>query len=352
MTSPPTTRTADAPDHPGARVDALLGLAPHRVVAAEVGREVLRAELAACAEEIARIALADPLIVPRRLGGLFTGGKRLRPLLVLAVAHAARPGPQPVGRRRAVRAAVAVELLHLASLVHDDVMDGAGLRHGVTTMNACSGNTQAVLAGDYLVGRSLAEAAALGGAEGVLAAETLVRLCAGQAEECAARMDTGRTLDAYYSAIAGKTGALFEAAARLGARSVGLPSCGEAALAEYGLHLGIGYQLLDDLLDVSATAAELGKPTGQDIAAGVYTLPVLHALRRRPDLRAVLHTPDRPAAAARALRILHETDAGSATLAAIRLRHSRATAALTRTGLPPAEQAMLAALAAAVLRLA
>lgn len=265
------------------RTAELLGAAPHRVVADFAGERRVAADLEDCADGVARAVADDVPIVPEAVTEILAGGKRLRPLLVLAAAYSGS-----AERERSIRSGIVVELLHLASLVHDDVMDEATQRHGVTSANARMGNVRAVLAGDYLLARALITACELGAAEGVLAAGTFTRLCDGQAHESAALFDPGRTESAYYGAIEGKTAALFATSCRLGAMAGGLSEETVTALAEYGRYLGLAFQLVDDLLDFTSSSGVMGKPAGHDIAEGVYTLPVLHALRERPRLAEVL----------------------------------------------------------------
>jgi heptaprenyl diphosphate synthase len=318
-------RTLDATPAPApradvtarARVDDLLKAAPHRVVAefAEFGGEVrLSADLTECVTRICQIVAAEPRVIAEALSAIIAGGKRLRPLFVLATAYAAMGGDDDPGPRgRAVQSAVVVELLHLASLVHDDVMDESMTRHGVASVNARAGNIGAVLAGDYLLAEALCLGCDLGPAEGAVAARTFTRLCEGQARESADLFDPGRTERAYFAAIAGKTGALFETACRFGAMAAGLSAPATTALAEYGMRLGIAFQLMDDLLDITASAGALGKPVGHDIVEGVYTFPVLRVLPENPWLRQALQSADRDDAARTALHIIRNSGALAAT---------------------------------------
>lgn len=311
-----------------ARLTALDGPA-HRVVAGFVGAERLAAELAECVDRVRWTAESAPLLFSRQLGALASGGKRLRPLLVLAAAHSASAAHVLLDRDRAIGSAVVVELLHLASLVHDDVLDEAGTRHGTETVNAREGNLRAVLAGDYLLAQALATACTLGRTEGSVAARTFVRLCEGQAQESASLFDTGRPESAYFAGIEGKTGALFEASCALGALAGGLGPRAASALGEYGMRLGTAFQLLDDCLDFTASAEQLGKPAGHDIVEGVYTLPVLRTLRRRPELARVLSRPDRAAAAAEAVALVRDGDAIAETRAEAHRQAVRAVDALS-----------------------
>lgn len=274
---------------PAAQLSRLLEAAPHRLVAGFVTPELLEADLRACLDLLSDRGAPAGGPLAEAVGPAVSGGKRLRPLLTLATAYAtwccapARSAPaRPEARDRAVRGGVAAELLHLASLVHDDVMDEADVRHGAPSVTAREGNIRAVLAGDFLLARALATAGDLGPRESALGCATFVRLCEGQARESAALFDPSRTEEDYYEAITGKTAALLSASCRLGAMAADAGPAAEEALAAYGRHLGLAYQIVDDLLDLTGT--RLGKPVGHDLVEGVFTLPVLHAVRERPRL--------------------------------------------------------------------
>jgi heptaprenyl diphosphate synthase len=202
------------------------------------------------------------------------GGKRLRPLLALA---AATGGERP-GTRDDLLGGVAVELVHLASLYHDDVIDEATVRRNVESVNSRFGNLVAIVAGDYLLARSAAIAAGLGTEIAGLLATTLGRLCQGQVSEVRSAFSTARTKEDYFGAIAGKTAALMATSCRIGALTGGAPADEIAALTAFGQSLGMVFQLRDDVLDVIASDEVLGKPAGQDLAEGIYTLPVILAL--------------------------------------------------------------------------
>jgi geranylgeranyl pyrophosphate synthase len=219
----------------------------------------------------------------------------------------------------------------VASLVHDDIMDDAQLRHGVETMNATVGNGRALVAGDLLLGQAHVAAAQVGAEAARLVGHTLVRLCEGQAEEEAVRYDTGRAVQSYFRSIAGKTGALIEGCCRMGAIAAGHDAATTAALGRFGRYLGIAYQLADDLLDLVETANAVGKPVGHDLASGVYTYPTLWALRRDPSLDGLLSEldgPGRAAVAAEAARRVRATGALDATRLAIGHARGRCLEAL------------------------
>jgi geranylgeranyl pyrophosphate synthase len=203
------------------------------------------------------------------------GGKRLRPGLALA---AATGGASPASADD-LQGAVAVELVHLASLYHDDVMDEATMRRTVESVNARWGNLVAIVAGDFLLARSAEIAASLGTEIAGLLANTLGQLCQGQVAEVRAAFSTERTEEHYFAAISGKTAALMATSCRIGALTGGLPRPEVEALTTFGRCLGMLFQLRDDVLDVIGTEEELGKLPGQDLAEGIYTLPVLLALQ-------------------------------------------------------------------------
>ncbi len=203
---------------------------------------------------------------------LAAGGKRLRPLLAFLSSPA--DGPSPVA------AGVAVELVHMATLVHDDLIDGARLRRGRQAAWATHGAGAARATGDYLFARAFAELAAEGepGAVAVLA-DACLSLARGEALQRRQRHDPETTVEAYLERCALKTGKLFEAACSLGSRG---------ALAQYGLNLGIAFQIADDILDCSGDTIETGKVAGTDLRDGTPTLPLLLAAHEDTVVRAAL----------------------------------------------------------------
>ena len=206
---------------------------------------------------------------------IYAGGKRLRPMLAVASATSgARPASQ-----EDLLGGVALELLHLASLYHDDVMDEAEVRRNVDSVNARYGNLIAIVAGDYLMARSAAIAADLGVEMAGLLARTLAWLTRGQVSEVRTAFSVERTEADYYEAIEGKTASLMATSCRAGAITAGLSDEETEALTEFGRCFGMIYQLRDDILDIIATDNQLGKPAGQDLAEGIYNLPTLFALR-------------------------------------------------------------------------
>lgn len=206
---------------------------------------------------------------------LQAGGKRLRPLLTIASAVASEPGVElrPLDSR-VRRGAAAVELVHVGSLVHDDIMDEALSRRGVPTVNAVEGSNQALLVGDFLLARAGVEAAYVSAEVAMSLAVTISDLCDGQSLEGLHQFRTNRSVDDAIESIKGKTGALMRAACDIGALCVGRLDLAEA-FGSFGMNFGISFQLVDDLLDLLSTAELMGKPVNNDVRAGVFTVPML-----------------------------------------------------------------------------
>jgi geranylgeranyl pyrophosphate synthase len=215
----------------------------------------------------------DALLGPASLRVASTGGKRLRPLLAIVAAELGG-----VFDERVVAAAASVELVQVGSLVHDDILDRAATRRGRPTINALEGVDHAVLAGDYILARAAELAASVSREAAAQIAAALGALCEGQALEMRDTFDAGRSVEAHLRSVRGKTAALFSCACQLGAGCGGVSERNAEALAAYGEAFGMGFQVLDDVLDLIGDADRLGKPTALDVASGVYTLPVLAAL--------------------------------------------------------------------------
>jgi heptaprenyl diphosphate synthase len=184
--------------------------------------------------------------------------------------------------------------VHLGSLYHDDVIDEAETRRGVPSVNARWNNIVAILAGDFLLARASSLAASLGADVAALLAATIGELCRGQVLELQHLFDVERSEDVYESTIEGKTAALFATSCRIGGMVAGVDDATLDAVTRFGMHLGMCFQVVDDVLDLTATEETLGKPAGQDLLEGVYTLPVIYALRDRPELRERLGRPLSP----------------------------------------------------------
>ncbi|MCO5994547.1 polyprenyl synthetase family protein [Actinoallomurus rhizosphaericola] len=206
------------------------------------------------------------------------GGKRFRPMLVLLAAQfgdPAAPGVIPV--------AVVVELTHLATLYHDDVMDEAVMRRGQVSANNRWNNTIAILTGDYLFARASDLLADLGPEAVRIQARTFARLVRGQIQETAGPAEDADPLDHYIEVIAGKTGSLIAASAQLGSLLAGASPEIVERLTSACEKIGVAFQLSDDILDISSESEESGKTPGTDLREGIRTLPVLHVMRSAAD---------------------------------------------------------------------
>jgi heptaprenyl diphosphate synthase len=201
---------------------------------------------------------------------LGAGGKRVRPVLTLLAAELGGGANDAV-----IKAAQVVEITHLASLYHDDVMDDAPLRRGVPTAQLVWGNAVAVLTGDLLFARASQLIADLGERAIRLQADTFERLCLGQLHETVGPQPGEDPVAHYLKVLADKTGSLIAAAAQFGVAFSGAPAEYEPAVLEFGEKIGIAFQLVDDVIDLSAADADTGKQAGTDLRAGVVTMPLL-----------------------------------------------------------------------------
>ncbi|MEN9505588.1 MAG: hypothetical protein RI958_1514 [Actinomycetota bacterium] len=224
---------------------------------------------------VASVRTGDPYLNEIASHLIVAGGKRLRPVLTLVAVQIAG-GPSTDD---AVQGGIACELVQTGSLYHDDVMDEAPTRRGVETVNAKWGNLQAILAGDFLLSRASEIAASLGTEVAALLARTIGRLCEGQIEELRHTYNAARPEQSYLASIAGKTASLYATSARIGGLVAGFDRAMVDALTQYGEAFGMVFQIVDDLLDLTATDDQLGKPAGHDMVEGVYTLPVLRTLQ-------------------------------------------------------------------------
>ncbi len=248
-------------------------------------------------EELRRSVAGDDAFLTEVASHLISaGGHRWRPVLTVS---AALVGGAKV-TQDVVRGACAVELVHLGSLYHDDVIDEAPTRRTVESVNARWGNLLAIVAGDFLLARASEIAASLGTEVAGLLAATIGRLCEGEVQELRTAYQTDRSEAVYFASIAGKTASLLSAACRIGGLVSGLDRAAVDALTTFGEAFGTVFQIVDDIKDLVLSDSELGKPAGHDLIEGVYTLPVLRALATAdagPELRALLGRPvERPEA--------------------------------------------------------
>ncbi|MGZ4709702.1 MAG: polyprenyl synthetase family protein [Acidimicrobiales bacterium] len=244
-----------------------------------VADPVLEAQLAGAMVSVEQllhdtVKSEDPFVseVARHL--VEAGGKRFRPLLVLLASHFGDPTAPGV-----VPAAVVVELTHLATLYHDDVMDEALLRRGAPSANARWDNTVAILTGDFLFARASDLLADLGPQAVRIQARTFERLVTGQIRETVGPAEGQDPLDHYLSVVGDKTGSLIATSGRFGAMLAGADDRVVDVLSRFGERIGVAFQLADDLLDIESESTDSGKTPGTDLREGVPTLPVFHALR-------------------------------------------------------------------------
>lgn len=203
------------------------------------------------------------------------GGKRFRPLLVLLASQFGDPG-----RREVIEAAVVVELTHLATLYHDDVMDEAMLRRGAASANARWDNTVAILTGDFLFARASDLLADLGPEAVRIQARTFERLCTGQIRETVGPADGMDPVKHHLQVLADKTGSLIATSGRFGAMMSGADPTTIETMSRFGEAIGVAFQLADDLVDITSESSESGKTPGTDLREGVPTLAGLMALSR------------------------------------------------------------------------
>ncbi|MBO6764770.1 polyprenyl synthetase family protein [Maricaulis sp.] len=259
------------------------------------------------------------------------GGKRVRPMITVAAANMlGHTDMAPI------RLAAAVEFIHTATLLHDDVVDESGMRRGKVAANLVWGNASSVLVGDFLFARSFSLMVEAGSmkALGVLSAAAST-IAEGEVRQLSAVKDIGVSVDTYMQIIDAKTAALFAAAAQVSGIVAARPSDEEAALETYGRELGLAFQLVDDALDYGGAAAKLGKSTGDDFREGKVTLPVALSLKQAgPDeaafwRRVIAETDQKDGDFERALDYMNGHGALAATVEQARDHAARARAALS-----------------------
>jgi octaprenyl-diphosphate synthase len=252
-------------------------MAAHQPTLLEGIRGTVTADLAAVDATIRRELTSDVALVNEVSEYIIAaGGKRLRPLLVLLAARAA--GLPPLSRQ--VPAAVVIEFIHTATLLHDDVVDGSTQRRGRDTANEVWGNPASVLVGDFLYSRAFQLMVRLGSPRVMeIMADATNVIAEGEVLQLMNANDPDTTEARYLDVIYRKTARLFESGAQIAAVLAGADSGIERALAAYGRHLGNAFQLIDDALDYHGSATERGKNVGDDLAEGKPTLPVIYALK-------------------------------------------------------------------------
>jgi geranylgeranyl pyrophosphate synthase len=210
---------------------------------------------------------------------LSSGGKRVRPALVLLSSKF-----YPADADKVASLAAAVETLHTATLVHDDLIDNAFLRRGNPTLNAMWNSAATVLTGDYLFARAAAFAAETESVRVVsIFSQTLMTICSGELNQVFGSDEGQLTREYYYQRIYSKTASLFAASTEAGAVLGGAPQAEAQALRDYGHNLGMAFQIVDDILDFAGNEGDLGKPIGSDLRQGIVTLPIIHFLEAHPE---------------------------------------------------------------------
>jgi len=290
------------------------------------------ADLESCNRAIVARMESPVALIPQLAAHIVAaGGKRLRPLLTLAAARLCGY----VGERH-VHLAACVEFIHTATLLHDDVVDESQLRRGLASANAVFGNKASVLVGDFLFARAFQLMVDDGSLKvlGILS-QAAATIAEGEVLQLVTQNDLSTSEERYLEVVKGKTAALFAAACQVGAVVAERPEQEERALAEYGLNLGIAFQLVDDALDYAADQATLGKTVGDDFREGKITLPVLVAYQagdavERAFWQRTIETSEQVEADLdQALRLMAARDAIHATLARAARFAAAAKAALT-----------------------
>jgi octaprenyl-diphosphate synthase len=235
----------------------------------------VRKELAAVEEQLLQVAQSENPVISEAVSGILrAGGKRLRPTLLLTAAKACGHNGQ-----RAVRLAAAVELVHTASLIHDDVIDNADVRRGVPTVNSRWGNKVSVLVGDHLYSKVIGILAEDGDpAVMQCVAAAAGRMTDSETTQALSRANAGLTEAEYLSIIAGKTASLMSCSCRVGGMMGAVRDGQVEILGDYGANLVMAFQITDDLLDVTGEDETLGKSPGNDIREGSLSLPFIHAM--------------------------------------------------------------------------
>jgi geranylgeranyl pyrophosphate synthase len=317
------TRPSSVPPPVTAVLDASSRWLPARLGEVE---QLLRETISGQGEKLGQDAAAT----------LEAGGKRLRPMLVLLCA-----GPERSGA--AVRAAAAIELVHMATLVHDDVLDEAPLRRGLPTVAATSGRARAVAAGDLLFSRAFALLAEEGDARSVaLLADASVALARGELAQRRDAFDLDIDEERYLTRCRLKTARLFECACLLGQE--------DERLREFGAGIGLAFQLLDDVLDVSGPPERTGKARGTDLLDGTVTLPLIEAAASDPGIREVDLRALDPAGAEQLCDRIAATGALERVRARALAMVAAAKGSLERTGFEPEQQQLLALVADGVVQ--
>ena len=239
--------------------------------------DIVADEFSAVNDLIAKQLTSDVGLVENISQYLVTGGgKRIRPLITLLAAGALNEA----NNLKQIQLATAVEFLHTATLLHDDVVDMSTLRRGQPTANANWGNASSVLVGDFVYSKAFQLMVGIGSLQVMqILSDTTTKIAEGEVQQLMAIGDLTLSQEDYFNVIRNKTAQLFEGACQASAVTAGASQSEMNSLGQYGLHLGLAFQLVDDYLDYSGNSADLGKNVGDDLAEGKLTLPLIEALR-------------------------------------------------------------------------
>lgn len=249
--------------------------------AADLARLLNIPELPSCLNQVDKyliesVGKANPHIKDPAVRLIKSGGKRLRPFLVIAAAKSQGGKIDDA----VIRTCAAIELVHIGTIIHDDIIDKSDMRWGVPSINSHEGASHALVIGDYFLSLSAHVANSVSREVADVIAVAAMEICDGQSLETAEEYNLKRSIDSYMSAINKKTASLTSAACKVGGICAELNSSQIGALAKYGEFFGVSFQLIDDLLDFISTSEILGKPVGNDVKEGVYTLPLLLAFQK------------------------------------------------------------------------
>lgn len=295
--------------------------------------DIVKKDLAMLEEELLAVVYSPVDLITDISSHLVeAGGKRLRPALYFLAVRCAK-----IEKKNVMPLAVAIELIHMATLVHDDVIDSADTRRGIATANAKWGNQLSILTGDYLFAKAFSLVANNHYDQRVMAilSEIICDLSEGEIIQNKETFKGSEDKAEYDQRIAKKTANFIAASCQLGGIVAGLNVKEVQALRDYGHAVGMAFQITDDILDLTATAAQIGKPAGNDILQGIVTLPVIHALEVSPDaeeLRGIVTTRGMDEKMlTRAIEIVHETDAVDYSYALVEEHLNRARQVLPKS---------------------
>lgn len=274
------------------------------------------------------------------------GGKKIRPILALLVAHSTQDflGKSGITEKQR-QLAMVIEMIHVASLVHDDVLDECDIRRGAATVNTMFGNKVAVLVGDFLFAQSSWFLANLDNLEVIkLISQVIADFADGEISQAASLYNLDITMARYLDKSFYKTASLIAAACRSAAELTGVPEDVKQSMYDYGKHLGLAFQVVDDILDFTQSTEQLGKPQGQDLASGNLTAPVIFALRAEggAELRGLIESQFKePGSLERGLLLVKTLGGIEGARGLAREEGRRAVAALSCLPMSPAKESLI-----------